>query len=116
MVYAGAKTKRELNKFYERVRERIPEGARGVKFSPPEPYHSQLVLPTVGDFVSTLTAGELGKGIDVIAGLGKEVKLGFAHLGTKLDGLPPKMGESLVSALMKSGYIPDKKEEAQQKN
>jgi hypothetical protein len=113
MVYAGAETKGELNKFYERVREKIPEGARGVKFTPPKPYNSQIVLPTVSEFVSTLTAGELGKGIDVIAGLGKEVKLGFAHLGTKLDGLPPKMGESVINALKELGYIQETKKEEQ---
>jgi hypothetical protein len=120
MVYAGADRKGDLKKFYERVREKIPEGARGVKFTTPKPYHSQLVIPTVIEYVSMLTADELGKGIDVIAGLGKEARLGFMHLegnladlntnlATQLDSLPPKIGKSVVSALMESGFVPDKK-------
>lgn len=119
-VYAGAQTRRELKKFYERVRLKIPEGARGVKFTRPEPYHSEIVLPTVSEYVSTLTAGELSKGIDVIAALGKEARLGFSRLGvavgkldtnlrSQLEELPPKMGNSLVSSLVDAGIIQNSK-------
>ncbi len=123
-VYAGSDRKDDLKKFYENVRAKVPEEARGVKLTASKPYYSELVLPTVIEYVSTLTAGELGKGIDVIARLGKEARLGFAHLGgslttldanlkAQLDGLPPKIGKSVVGALMESGLIPDKKNEEQ---
>lgn len=126
VVYAGADGKEELEKFYQRVRQKIPEGARDVKFTLPKPYHSELVLPTVSEYVSALTAGELSKGIDVIASLGKEARLGFARLGiavgnldtnlkTQLEGLPPKMGKSVVSALIDAKIVPDPKK-SNQKN
>lgn len=122
MVYAGADRSADLKRFYESVRTNVPEGARDVRLSPSKPYRSRLLLPTVSEYVSTLTAGELGKGIDVIAGLDKEARLGFVHLGaalttldanlkTQLEGLPPKIGKSVVSALVESGFLPDSKKD-----
>ncbi len=104
-VYAGAGTRRNLNRFYQNVQDKIPEQARRVKITKPKDYHSLLIVPTVIEYVSTLTASELGKGISTIATLGKETRKGLVPLASEVNGLPPKIGDSVVEALKKSGYF-----------
>ena len=51
----------------------------------PEPYHSAIEsFPTVIEFVSTLTAQELAKGVSAITTLGDKAELGFTNLGVSL--------------------------------
>lgn len=121
VVYAGARSKRKVNRFYESVKEKIPAGAIGVRVTKPAPYHSKIEVPPVLSYVNTLTAGELEKGISSISALRDAAVAGFDNLSkdinTGFDALPsrlaesltkelvPKFGEGVVDALVRAGIV-----------
>ncbi len=137
-VYAGARSRKTIALFYQSVKEEIPENAIDVHITNLEPYNSKIIVPPVMHFVSTLTAGELEKGISAIGGvkeeagrglnalskdvrsLSKDVRKGFKNLPSKLTeslvkGLAPKFGQSIVDSLIEAGMIEKKKEAKQRK-
>lgn len=121
VVYAGARDRKKINLFCERVREKIPEGAVDVYVTQPKPYRSKILVPPVMSYVSTLTAGELTRGISSIRGLrdeavqgfnslSKDVRKGFDTLPSKLTRslvkeLVPKFGQAIVDSLVQAGII-----------
>ena len=102
VVYAGAKRRKNIDKFYENVRQNIPKVAIVDKITEPKPYHSSIEsFPTVIEFVSTLTAQELAKGVSAITTLGEKAEKGFEDLGNKLG----TVGKQVIDALIEAGLI-----------
>lgn len=122
VVYASAKSRRKLDLFYQRVKEKIPPAAVDVSFSELEPYHSEVTIPPVKDFVALLNVNQLTEGIATIRELQGGAIEGFKTLGDELGGLhddlkmglrdiPQQIGISVVAALTDSGVIEKKKKE-----
>ena len=122
VVYASAKSKKKLNLFYQRVKDKIPPAAVDVSFSKLEPYHSEVTIPPVKDFVALLNVNQLTEGIATIRELQTGAINGFNSLGEELSGLhndlkaglksiPEEIGTGVVNALTRSGIVEKKKEE-----
>lgn len=111
VVYAGANRRKDIKKFYENMRQNIPKAALVDNITEPKQYHSSIEsFPTVIEFVSTLTAQELAKGVTAITTLGEKAEKGFMDLGNKLG----TVGKQVIDALIEAGLITvkDKKEDS----
>jgi hypothetical protein len=119
-VYASAKSRKKLDLFYQRVKQKIPPAAVDVSFSKLEPYHSEVTIPPVNDFVALLNVNQLTEGIATIRELQVGAIDGFKALGEELGGLhddlktglksiPRQIGSSVVTALTESGVIEKKR-------